>query len=169
MRNVAWLIAGIASSAVFVLGVGRLVVQASGLEVGAVLDLSGELVAVTPPGPAFLPLLGIAVMSGLILALVTVIAATRPRQVRQLFRASCAATILVLVVVGLVLLATGSGYTTSQLQQGIVPGWNTWLAEGGSSSVVHLMVFVVSGVLWVDWRRQPVEAPHPAEVHAALE
>jgi hypothetical protein len=168
MKNVAAIIAGIAASAVFILGVGRLAVQAMGLTVGAVFGLSGELVGVTPPGPAFLPLLGIAVLSALVLALVTAIAAPRSHRVKQLFRASFVATTIVLVVIGLMLLATGSGYSTSRLQQGVMPGWDVWLSEGGSASVVHLMLIVVIGVMWVDRWRPPVTGVTPSEVHASL-
>jgi len=147
MKNVAWVIAGIAAGVIFVFGVGILTIERIGLKGGAVFDLRNELVAVTDPGPGLLQLLAIAVGSALVAGVLTVGVGTRSRLARLLVRGSFAATTTLLIATSLSLLA--GGYTQNGLTTGITPGWNGWIEEGGSNSVVHLVLLVVVAVMWM--------------------
>lgn len=163
MKNVAWVIAGIAAGVILVFGVGILTIQRIGLKGGAVFDLHGELVAVTEPGPGLLQLLAIAVGSALVAFGLTVGVGSRSRLARLLVRGSFAATTTLLIATSLSLLA--GDYTQKSLTTGITPGWNGWIEEGGSTSVVHLVLLVVVAVMWM--RRETVPGSTPSETEAA--
>jgi hypothetical protein len=150
MKPMAWTIVGIAASLLFVLGTGGFAIQRIGLKMGAVFGLNGELVGVTTPGPALLPLGAIAAVSAVALAALTLgVRRLAPRS-RFLVRIGFTAATAVLVVVALVSLSFGAGLTSYSLQQGMMPGWDAWLEEGGSSSAVHVVLLVMGGCLWLD-------------------
>jgi hypothetical protein len=147
MKNVLWVIAGLALSLVFVFSTGILAFQRTGRLGGAVFDLNNELAAVITPGPAVLPLAGIAAIAAGVLFVLTVGVGQRARRTRFLLRGSFSVMTAALIVASLSVLA--HGYTQSPRPRGTAPGLLGWLDHGGSNSVVHLVLLVVVAVMWL--------------------
>lgn len=147
MRNAAWALAGVAVSLVFVFGIGILTIQRTGLMGGAHFDLSNQLVRVTQPGPALLPLLAIAAWSALVVFVLVAAVRNRPRRSQFLFRVSFATATAALI--GVSLWSLVAGYAQNGLTQGFSLGILGWIEEGGASSVVHVVLLFMLVVLWV--------------------
>ena len=149
-----WAVAGTALSVLFVVGVGILTFQRSGVSGGAVYGMSNELVGVTTPNPGFLHLAGIVALGVLVVGVLTVAAASRPPRSRLLLRAGFAVTTAALIVTSVSLLLRA--YAAEGIPQSTPLGWNGWIQVGGSTPVVGLVLLLVGGVVWRD--RQSVAA-----------
>ena len=163
MRNAAWGLAGLAVSLVFVCGIGILTIQRTGLLGGAVYDLSNQLVWVTAAGPALLPLLAVAALSALVVFVLVAAVRNRPRRSQSLFRVSFAVATAALI--GVSLWSLVAGYAENGPTRGFSLGVLGWIEEGGTSSVVHVVLLFMLTVLWVrrDTGRTPPGLPADAE------
>lgn len=103
MKSAVWGICGIALSVVFVFVVGILSIQVAGLRGGAVLDLSNMAVAVTTAHVPFPQMIAIAVLSALVLFVLTVVVRKRATRFRVAFVVGFSVATLLLVSLAFVL------------------------------------------------------------------
>lgn len=147
MRTFIHSLYGLALGGLFVLLAGALGVQVIGQEAGAVYDVSNTVVGITAPRVPWLPLLALATLAALVLFFVTVAASRTGELARRSLVAGFLLSTAALVLWGFLLDA-------AQLHDGDVPpgvrqGWMGWLAEGGTSSTVHVIALVALGSLWL--------------------
>ena len=147
VKNAVWGICGIALSVVFVFVVGILSIQVVGLRGGAVLDLSNMAVAVTTAHVPFPQMIAIAVLSALVLFVLTVVVRKRATRFRVAFVVGFSVATLLLVSLAFVL-APFRG-PVEGLSIGFEPGWVGWLGEGGSSPAVHVIFFLAVASIWL--------------------
>jgi hypothetical protein len=144
---VSWSICGMALSGVLVFVTGFLGVQAAGQQLGAVLDLNNTVVAVTSPRVPFLTMFAMAALGAAVLYVLTLGARSSGRGSRlAIVVAFALATLLLVVWSFLISSSQGLGNDSSLV---VSPGWKGWLEKGGVSPVVHLMIVVSVGSIWL--------------------
>ncbi len=147
VKSAVWGICGIALSVVFVFAVGILSIQMAGLRLGAIVDLNNTLVAVTTAHVPFPQMIAIAVLSALVLFVLTVVVRKRATRSRVTFVIGFSVATLLLVSLAFVL-APFRG-PVEGLSIGFEPGWVGWLGEGGSSPAVHVIFFLAVASIWL--------------------
>lgn len=160
MKNALWSIGGAAASVTYVLLVGYLTIQVSGLAGGAVFGLDNRLSGVTAPGPGLLQLALIAGVSGGALLILTRAVRSLDPAARFALRLGFAAATAVLVGAAFVMLS--QRFEVLDLNTGPAPWVEGWLTRGGTASVVHLMLIVVVALLVAGRGRAAVRLPRTA-------
>jgi hypothetical protein len=151
VRKTSWFAGGIAMSILYVLLVGYLTLQVIGLAAGAVLGLDNQLTAVTTPGPGLLQLGGIAAASaGVLLGLTWATRRAAPANRFSLRLGFAVATTAQVVAASAI---RSQRFEVLDLDTGPAPWVEGWLTQGGTASVVHLMLIVAVGLLFT--RREP--------------
>lgn len=146
MRSAVWGICGIALGVVFVLAVGALSVQAIGQEAGAMFDLYNTVIRITPPRIPLLPMLATAVLSVLVMLVLTLGSLELSMRSRQALVAGFFLAAALLITWALLL--TAARNTGGDRTVGVLPGWKGWLEKGGRSSAVHVVTLLSVGSLW---------------------
>ncbi len=160
MKNALWSIGGAAASTTYVLLVGYLTIQVSGLAGGAVFGLDNRLSGVTAPGPGLLQLTLIAGASGGALLILTRAVRSLDPAARFALRLGFAVAMAVLVSAAFVMLS--QRFEVLDLNTGPAPWVEGWLTRGGTASVVHLMLIVVVALLVSGRDRAAVRVPRTA-------
>ncbi|VXC38193.1 hypothetical protein [Pseudoclavibacter sp. 8L] len=160
MKNALWSIGGVAGSVAYVLLVGYLTIQVSGLAGGAVFGLDNRLTGVTEPGPGLLQLALIAGVSGVTLLILTRAVRNLGPASRFALRLGFAAATAVQIVAAFVMLS--QRFEVLDLNTGPAPWVEGWLAKGGTASVVHLMLIVAVALLVAERARAAVTPPRTA-------
>lgn len=158
MRTSSWGLGGALLGLIYVALAGVLTVQVIGTESGAVFDLDNVVVAVRPPGPAYLPMFVLAVLGVVVAYVVTLGTARLPRRERLVIAATFGLALLGLVVWGV----QGSWVHAVEGEPvlGVSEGWRGWLQEGARSSGTHVVLLAALGWLW--HLRRPRVVTHSA-------
>lgn len=163
-------VAGASGGALFIALTGILAIRVIGAESGAVFDLSNVVVGVRPPGPAYLPMLALAVLGVVVAYVVTFGTARLPRRERLVVAATFGLALLGLVAWGV----QGSWVhaVDGEPVLGVSEGWRGWIQEGARSSGTHVVLLAVLG--WWSWfaRRSPdvaVDRPDAVGYDSAAE
>lgn len=157
MKNALWSIAGVAGSVAYVLLVGYLTIQVSGFAGGAVFGPDNGLTGVTEPGPGLLQLALISVVSGGALLILTQAARNLDPAARFALRLGFAVATAVQIIAAFVMLS--QRFEVLDLNTGPAPWAEGWLTEGGTASVVHLMLIAVVLLLASGGERAAVTPP----------
>jgi hypothetical protein len=161
IKSAVWGICGIATGAVFVLVTGIFTIQALGLAAGGQYDLDNSLAFFTPPRVPILMMCALAVLSAVVIFVLTVAMRNCSKISRMTFTSGFSVATLLLVILSFAFAATGRTPETPMI--GVAPGWQGWLNHGGSSSAVHLVLLLAVGSLWMH-SRSPQRTPHDATV-----
>jgi len=170
LKSAMWGIYGVVLAVVFIFIIGILSAQVAARQMGAVLDLNNMVTAIASSTVAFLPITAIAVLSALVMFLLTVAVKNRARRFR------------VALVVGFgfaTILLLSSAFVLAPLRGpkvglsiGIEPGWVGWLAEGSTTPAVHVVLLLAVASLWLYSSspkptpdHEPLQPPKPRAVN----
>lgn len=157
MRTVVWGVSGIALGVAYVFVIGSLSIQVTGRRLGAVLDLKNEIVSVSPPTVPIVPMLGIAVVSGLVMYVLTAAVRALPRVHRLAWVVGFALTVLALVALSW--LGPADRFIDPDRPRGMPAGWQGSFEQGGDSPAVHVLLLFAIGSAWLYPGSRGGEAP----------
>jgi len=156
LRTAVWGTCGMLLGVVFVFTIGMLSAQVVARKLGAILDLNNMVSAIASSRVAFLPITAIAVLSSLVMALLTVAVRNRARRFRAALVVGFGFATILLLSSSFVLAPLRGPKVGASI--GIEPGWVGWLAEGATNPAVHVVLLVALGSLWL-YSRSPKLTP----------
>ena len=145
LKVTTFVLGGLVLALAYVLAVGFLVVRATGLRDGAVLDFNNTLTKITEPHVPYLHMASMALIGSLVLFLLFFATRRQPLQVRLGMAGGFSVGTAALLVYSFVGIEVPSGWVS--IVDPALAGWKGWLYKAGSDSSVHLVL--VLALAWM--------------------